>query len=217
MAQSRVFTELGGDIVMWSTNADVNAGKGKKTSLVTSPPQFTLDPYANVTKSPSTPQTGAGIAALQGVPGVKQGDVFLFAPHGTVDAGDASIRGNDVTIGALFVLNADNIQAAGRTVGIPTVPAPNTTALMAADNAAGAASKAMEGPKPEIPIRIIPPSSSSKCWVMAAATAILTTDLARSRISGPAADPIRIVGYGPLGQQETQGLTAEEQRKLSQQ
>ena len=82
VAQSRVFTELGGDIVMWSTNADVNAGKGKKTSLVTSPPQFTLDPYANVTKSPSTPQTGAGIAALQGVPGVKQGDVFLFAPHG---------------------------------------------------------------------------------------------------------------------------------------
>jgi filamentous hemagglutinin len=52
VAQSRVFTELGGDIVMWSTNGDLNAGKGKKTSLVTSPPQFTLDPFAHVTKAP---------------------------------------------------------------------------------------------------------------------------------------------------------------------
>ena len=31
-----------------------------------------------------------------------------------------------------------------------------------------------------------------------------------------AADPIRIVCYGPLDQQETQGLTAEERQKLSQ-
>jgi hypothetical protein len=44
VAQSRVFTELGGDILMFSTNGDLNAGKGKKTSLVTSPPQFTVDP-----------------------------------------------------------------------------------------------------------------------------------------------------------------------------
>jgi len=46
VAQSRVFTELGGDILMFSTNGDLDAGKGKKTSLVTSPPQFTVDPTA---------------------------------------------------------------------------------------------------------------------------------------------------------------------------
>lgn len=219
VAQSRVFTELGGDIVMWSTNADVNAGKGKKTSLVTSPPQFTLDPYADVTKSPATPQTGAGIAALQGVPGVKQGDVFLFAPHGTVDAGDASIRGNDVTIGALFVLNADNIQAAGKTVGVPTVQAPNTAALTAADNAAAAASKAMEGAKP---------GDSNQNNPSVIIVEVLgyggggsdPDDRSRQKPDQEtynSADPIRIVGYGPLGERETQGLTAEEQRKLSQQ
>jgi filamentous hemagglutinin len=140
VAQSRDFTELGGDIVMWSTNGDLNAGKGKKTSLVTSPPQFTLDPFAHVTKAPSTPQTGAGIAALQGVPGITQGDVDLFAPHGTVDASDASIRASIVTIAAQRVLNADNIFAA-KTVGVPTVPAPPVTALTAADNSAAAVSK----------------------------------------------------------------------------
>jgi filamentous hemagglutinin len=141
VAQSRIFTELGGDIVMWSTNGDLNAGKGKKTSLVTSPPQFTLDPFAHVTKAPSTPQTGAGIAALQGVPGIKQGDVDLFAPHGTVDAGDAGVRAHDVHVGAQFVLNADNIQASGKAVGIPTAPPPPVSALLAADNTAAAVSK----------------------------------------------------------------------------
>src|SRR5262249_32863266 len=30
--QSRVFTEQGGDIMMWSSNGDLNAGKGAKTS-----------------------------------------------------------------------------------------------------------------------------------------------------------------------------------------
>jgi hypothetical protein len=83
-----------------------------------------------------TPQTGAGIAALQGVPGITQGDVDLFAPHGSVDASDAST----VTIAAQRVLNADNIFA-GRTVGVPTIPPPPVTALVAADNTAGAVSK----------------------------------------------------------------------------
>ncbi|HVX78801.1 MAG TPA: filamentous hemagglutinin family protein, partial [Bradyrhizobium sp.] len=89
VAQSRIFTELGGDIDIWSTNGDINAGKGKQTSIVTSPPNILYDKYGNVTKTPDTPQTGAGIATLIGVPGVPPGNVNLFAPHGTVDAGEA--------------------------------------------------------------------------------------------------------------------------------
>jgi hypothetical protein len=217
VAQSRVFTELGGDIVMWSTNADVNAGKGKKTSLVTSPPQFTLDPYAHVTKSPATPQSGAGIAALQGVPGVKQGDVFLFAPHGTVDAGDAGVRANVVVVGALLVANADNFQA-NKSIGLPTVPATNTGALTAADNSAAAVSKGVESPKagngdqgnPSVIIVEVLGFGGGDCGD--------PDDCPRSkpdRRSHNPADPIRIVGYGPLSPRETQALTAEEQEKLS--
>jgi hypothetical protein len=77
VAQSRVFTELGGDILMFSGNGDLNAGKGTVTSLVTSPPQFTIDAYGNVTKSPVMPATGTGVATLIGVPGVLPGDVDL--------------------------------------------------------------------------------------------------------------------------------------------
>jgi hypothetical protein len=80
------------------------------------------------------------------VPGVRQGDVFLFAPHGTVDAGDAGVRANVAVVGALRVLNADNIQA-NRSIGLPTVPTTSTAALTAADKTAAAASKAMESPK----------------------------------------------------------------------
>ncbi|WP_426425311.1 filamentous haemagglutinin family protein [Bradyrhizobium genosp. A] len=139
VAQSRTFTELGGDILMFSTNGDLNAGKGKKTSLVTSPPQFTLDSYGNVTKAPVTPQTGAGIATLIGVPGVQPGNVDLFAPHGTIDAGDAGIRvSGNVTLAALQIVNASNIQVQGASVGIPTVQGPPVGALTTASNTTAA-------------------------------------------------------------------------------
>jgi len=139
VAQSRVFTELGGDILMFSMNGDLNAGKGKKTSLVTSPPQFTVDRYGNVTKAPVTPQTGAGIATLIGVPGVQPGDVDLYAPHGTIDAGDAGIRvSGNVTLQALQVVNAGNIQVQGNATGLPTVQGPPIGALTAANNTTAA-------------------------------------------------------------------------------
>ncbi len=149
VAQSRVFTELGGDILMFSTNGDLNAGKGKKTSLVTSPPQFTIDAYGNVTKSAVTPQTGAGIATLIGVPGVKPGNVDLFAPHGTIDAGDAGIRvSGNVTLAALQILNANNIQVQGTAVGVPTMQGPPVGALTSGNNTTGAASQQAALPPP---------------------------------------------------------------------
>ncbi|MGO4717350.1 filamentous hemagglutinin family protein, partial [Bradyrhizobium sp. 2TAF24] len=123
----------------FSMNGDLNAGKGKKTSLVTSPPQFTVDRYGNVTKAPVTPQTGAGIATLIGVPGVPPGDVDLFAPHGIIDAGDAGIRvSGNVTLQALQVLNASNIQVQGNATGLATVQGPPVAALTAANNTTAA-------------------------------------------------------------------------------
>jgi filamentous hemagglutinin len=143
VAQSRVFTELGGDILMFSTDGDLNAGKGKKTTLVTSPPQFTVSPYGLVTKSVVTPQTGAGIATLVGVPGVPPGNVDLFAPHGTIDAGEAGIRvSGNVVLQALQVLNASNIQVQGTSVGIPVAPTPNVNGALTANNTLAATQQA---------------------------------------------------------------------------
>jgi filamentous hemagglutinin len=113
VAQPRIFTELGGDITVWSTNGDINAGKGKQTSIITSPPNILYDNYANVTKTPATPQTGAGIATLIGVPGVPPGNVDLFGPHGTIDAGEAGIRvSGNFTVAALQIVLIGGLVAA---------------------------------------------------------------------------------------------------------
>jgi Filamentous haemagglutinin family outer membrane protein len=59
--QSRIFTEQGGDILMWSSNGDLNAGKGAKTSASYPPLQrvANLDGYSSI--DPAVLVTGAGI------------------------------------------------------------------------------------------------------------------------------------------------------------
>src|SRR5262249_27620205 len=43
LAQSRVFTEQGGDMTIWSSNGDINAGKGAKTVSDVPPPLYVSD------------------------------------------------------------------------------------------------------------------------------------------------------------------------------
>jgi filamentous hemagglutinin family protein len=141
LAQSRIFTEQGGDMTIWSSNGDINAGKGAKTSADTPAPQYVCDPNHYCTVDVRGEVTGAGIATLQSLPGVPPGTVNLIAPRGTVDAGDAGIRAGNLNVAALQVLNADNIQVTGKATGIPVVQAVNTGALTAASSAASAASQ----------------------------------------------------------------------------
>ena len=66
--------------------------------------------------------SGSGIGTIIGFSGVKEGDVSLVAPEGTVNAGDAGIRvSGNITIAARFVLNVDNIQVSGQSKGVPKV------------------------------------------------------------------------------------------------
>ena len=89
---SRVFTEQGGNMVIWSSNGDINAGKGAKTLADVPPPQFVSDDDHYNTVDARGEVTGAGIATLQTIPGSEPGSVSLIAPRGTVDAGSAGIR-----------------------------------------------------------------------------------------------------------------------------
>jgi hypothetical protein len=90
--------------------------------------------------------TGGGLGVLASVTGVKPGAVTLLAPVGTVDAGDAGIRATgDIVIAAATVLNADNIAAGGKSVGLPAPPpvaAPNIGGLTAASSSSAATSTA---------------------------------------------------------------------------
>ncbi|MDE1174739.1 MAG: filamentous hemagglutinin family protein [Parvibaculaceae bacterium] len=137
---SRIMTTFGGDILAWSAEGDINAGRGSKTTVIYTPPKRTYDIYGNVALAPQVPSTGAGIATLNPIPDVPPGDIDLIAPLGTVDAGEAGIRvSGNINIAALHVVNAANIKVQGTSAGIPTAAVPNIGALTTASNAAGAA------------------------------------------------------------------------------
>jgi hypothetical protein len=137
---SRIMTTFGGNILAWSAEGDINAGRGSKTTLVYTPPKREYDDLGNVSLSPQAPSTGAGIATLAPIPEVPAGDVDLIAPLGTIDAGEAGIRvSGNVNLAALQVVNAANIQVQGKSTGLPVVAMVNVAALT---NASAAASQA---------------------------------------------------------------------------
>lgn len=148
--QSRIFTEQGGNVELFSANGDLNAGKGPKSSAAYPPLQLTCDVDGYCRVSPAGLVTGAGVGALLSIPGQDptRSNVVLSAPHGTVDAGAAGIRvSGNLNIVALQVLNAFNIQVGGATVGVPVTQGPPVGALTASNNVAGSAAKTAELPK----------------------------------------------------------------------
>ncbi|HDS1146149.1 MULTISPECIES: filamentous haemagglutinin family protein [Stenotrophomonas] len=142
---SRVMTTFGGDILAWSEQGDINAGRGSRTTLVYTPPRRVYDTWGNVVLSPQVPASGAGIATLNPIAEVPPGDVDLIAPLGTIDAGEAGIRvSGNINLAALQVLNAANIQVQGESKGLPVLATVNVNALASASAAANSASQAAQ-------------------------------------------------------------------------
>ncbi len=143
--QSRLFTEDGGDIAMWSSNADLNAGEGPKTSSDFPPVVVEIDEdlYSEVDSAGGV--TGAGIAAFEPAPGIPAPDVFLIAPRGTVDAGAAGVRvAGNLFVAAFSVANASNFSVSGTTTGVPGTAAVNVAAQTGASSSAAAAAQAAQ-------------------------------------------------------------------------
>jgi len=118
--QSRVFTLQGGDILIWSSEDDIDAGKGSKTAAATPPPQIIVR-GDKIILDTSNSVSGSGIGVLLGKEGVAAGSVDLIAPKGTVIAGEAGIRATGDVVIPGKVSGADNIQAGGSKVGVPQV------------------------------------------------------------------------------------------------
>ncbi|MBL4608491.1 MAG: filamentous hemagglutinin family protein, partial [Pseudomonadales bacterium] len=96
---SRIFALNGGDVMLWSSNGDVDAGKGARSAQSLPPPLVTVNEKGEIKVIFSPAIDGSGIGGFT-QPGVEPGDVFLFAPRGVVDAGEAGIRaGRDIVIG----------------------------------------------------------------------------------------------------------------------
>lgn len=135
--QSRIMTEQGGDIDLFSANGNISAGEGPKT-YASDPPVTevcTVNGYCYV--NPQGLVTGAGIAALVTLPGQDTSHETLnaAAPRGSIDAGPAGLRGGTINLVALEVLNAYNIQATNGVTGLAFTPPPNVGALTTASNA----------------------------------------------------------------------------------
>ncbi|BAS00464.1 filamentous haemagglutinin family outer membrane protein associated with VreARI signalling system [Blastochloris viridis] len=130
---SRVLTTQGGDVLMWSSNGDLDAGRGSKTTLSFPPLQAIYDPDDYQSVDLGGYVSGAGIGVLKTSKVARKSKIFLLAPRGTIDAGTAGIRvsGNAV-VAAVTLLNASNIEVGGKATGLPTIQGPSVSGLAAA-------------------------------------------------------------------------------------
>jgi hypothetical protein len=138
--QSRVFTLGGGNIAVWSSTGNIDAGRGAKSAISAPPPTIVVDAKGNVTIDVSSAVSGSGIRTIITAAGTSPGDVDLMAPVGYVNAGDAGIGSSgNLNIAAARVLGLDNIQVGGTSTGVP----PETSGLgVSSLSAAGTASAA---------------------------------------------------------------------------
>ena len=126
---SRVLTFGGGDVIVWASEGDIDAGRGAKTVRAALPPEVLTDADGVTTLQERAIVSGSGIGTVIGFSGALPGDVDLIAPEGVVDAGDAGIRvSGNFSVAALVVLNAENIQVAGEVEGVP--PSEDTSLVL---------------------------------------------------------------------------------------
>ena len=118
--RSRILTLQGGDILLWSSEGNIDAGRGAKTASAAPPPVIQTDANGNVFVNPSGAVSGSGIGQLLTNARATVGSVDLLAPKGIVDAGDAGIRvAGNLNVAAVQVVGADNIRVGGVATGTP--------------------------------------------------------------------------------------------------
>ena len=140
--ESRSIAGDGGNILVWSTQGDIDAGRGAKTAISAPPPQITIDEQGQPRVVFPAAFTGSGIQTLATTAGREPGDVDLFAPRGVVNAGDAGIVAGNLTIAATAVLGAGNISVSGSAVGVPVDTGGLGASLAGASSSASGASNA---------------------------------------------------------------------------
>jgi filamentous hemagglutinin family protein len=141
--ESRVFTLGGGNIAIWSTLGNIDAGRGAKTAISAPPPVVIADSAGNVITDFSTAVAGSGIRTILTGDATKAGDVDLIAPAGFVNAGDAGIgAAGNLNVAAQRVLGLDNIQVGGASTGVPPAVSNIGAALSGASAASSSTSNA---------------------------------------------------------------------------
>ncbi|OYU00188.1 MAG: hypothetical protein CFE40_02425 [Burkholderiales bacterium PBB1] len=195
--QGRVITAQGGDILLYSSQGSIDAGRGAQTSLTTPAPVRLpiLDADGNqIGVQVITPASavGSGIRTLTSDPDglgplltPKAGDIYLYAPAGAIDAGEAGIRSSgNIVINAQTVLNGSSISASGSSSGVPVTPAGS---LAAALSSAGATN-----------------NSKSAEEAAAAATNAARAAAAAEGLQKPSILTVEVLGFGDKNCKEQQ-------------
>ncbi|MEI8571952.1 filamentous hemagglutinin N-terminal domain-containing protein [Methylomonas sp. LW13] len=139
--RSRIFTLDGGDITAWSSEGNIDAGRGAKSAISTPKPKVSLDANGNLVVVFPATVSGSGIRAQSGFNRKRIGNVYLLTPRGYVDAGEAGIGGGKVILPGQ-VRGVDNIQIANPA---PAPAAQVSNPMIAGDAAAAAAAKSAAG------------------------------------------------------------------------
>ena len=150
--QGKVITAQGGDILLFSSQGSIDAGRGAKTSALAPAPVITRGADGTTTVTFSGAAAGSGIQSLTSDPdglgpraAPKPGDVYLFAPAGSIDAGEAGIRsGGNILINAQAVRNATDIRAGGSSQGVPQLQLGSLATALASGGGSANPAKAAE-------------------------------------------------------------------------
>lgn len=125
--QSRIFTVGQGDVLIWASRGDIDAGRGAKTVTGAPPPLFKIDGNGNVVVDTSGSFAGSGIAVLD-----SGSTLDLFAPAGEINAGDAGIQSaGNANLAAQRLTGADAIAIKGDTTSNLPPPTVNAAASLA--------------------------------------------------------------------------------------
>jgi len=112
--RSRIFSVAQGDILLWASQGDIDAGRGAKTVTGAPPPVYRLV-NGQIVVDTSGSYSGSGIAVLN-----EDSDLDLYAPNGEINAGDAGIKSaGNAFFGAIRFVGADNLQVGGAVSGGP--------------------------------------------------------------------------------------------------
>ncbi len=139
---SRVFTLAGGDIMLFAEQGNIDAGRGAKTALAAPPPRISYDENSNLIVEYPNAIQGSGIRTVATGDG-EAGDVYLFAPQGAIDAGDAGINSGGRGIVDAPIIS-DNISIDGASIGLPTASVSLAAGLTGVSNLSASSSKVAE-------------------------------------------------------------------------
>jgi len=138
--QSRVFTLARGDLLLWSSEGSIDAGRGARTVTGAPPPVYRIDSNGNVVVDTSGSFSGSGIAVLDAA-----SILDLYAPKGEISAGEAGIKPGGKFFGGAGSFRGP-IEGNGPKVGAPPPPPAGGETAALASTAQSAASATAPAP-----------------------------------------------------------------------